>query len=152
MALGDRDGDGVGEVVTGSGPGGPPLVRVWDVPTGAMLAEFLAFDPSFSAGVNVGARGEFIALGAGRGADPIMRVFRGIDHELVSELVAYESAFRGGCRVAFGDTVDPTRPLFLAGAGPTGGPRIKVLRPDLEVVLPDYFSFEDTFRGGVFVA
>jgi len=152
VAISDRDRDGVGEVVTGSGPGGPPLVRVWDVRTQTLLSEFLAFDPSFSAGVNVGARGEFLAFGAGRGTDPIIRVFRGINHELVSELVAYESSFRGGCRVAFGDTVDPSRPLFLTGAGPTGGPRIKVLRPDLEVVLPDYFSFEDTFRGGVFVA
>ena len=62
-----------------------------------------------------------------------MRVFRGVNHELVSELLAYEPAFRGGVRVAFGETVNPTRPLFLAGAGPSGGPRIKVLRPDLEV-------------------
>lgn len=50
VAATDLDGDGVAELVTGAGPGGPPTARVWDARAGRMLSEFLAFDPSLTKG------------------------------------------------------------------------------------------------------
>ena len=153
VAVVDRDGDGVGEVVTGAGPGGAPVVRVWNVNGPVqMLSEFLAFDPSISAGVNIGGRGAFMVIGIGKGGPPQVRVFQGTEQTLVADLLAYEPTFTGGVRVNFGETVDPTKQVFLVGAGVGGGPRIKVLRPNLEVLVPDYFAFEESFRGGVFVS
>jgi uncharacterized membrane protein len=152
VAVTDLDQNGVNEIVTGAGVGSAPLARVWDVQTQAMTSEFLAFDPDMTSGVNVGGHGEYLVFGAAHGGPPEVRVFRGADHAQISDGMMYEPTFTGGVRVAFGDTVDASRPLFLIGAGVGGGPRIKVLRPDLEVVLPDFFAFEEMFRGGVYVA
>ena len=104
-----------------------------------------------SAGVNVGGRGSYLVIGVGRGGPPQVRVFQGPNQTLVADFQAYEPTFTGGVRVNFGETVDPTKQVFLVGAG-VGGPRIKVLRPSLDVIVPDYFAFEDSFRGGVFVS
>ncbi|MBX9583597.1 MAG: VCBS repeat-containing protein, partial [Gemmataceae bacterium] len=49
------DGDGVPDVVTAAGTGGGPHVRVFSGATGAVLAEFFAFDPDFLGGVTVAA-------------------------------------------------------------------------------------------------
>jgi len=46
-------GVGAAEIVTGPGPGGGPHVRAFDL-TGAVRAEWLAFDPAFRSGVFVG--------------------------------------------------------------------------------------------------
>ena len=152
VAVTDLDGNGVGELVTGAGPGGPPLARIWDIPSHKMTAEFMAFDPNFSAGLNVGGHGDYIVFGAGKGDAPEVRVYHGPNRDKVADFMAYETTFHGGVRVNFGDTIDASRPLLLVGAGAGGGPRIKVLRPNQNVVIPDYFAFEDSFRGGVFVA
>ena len=42
VAIGDIGSDGNIEVVTGAGPGGAPVVAVWDPYTGALLAQFMA--------------------------------------------------------------------------------------------------------------
>lgn len=150
VAVSDRDGDGTGEVVTASGPGGPPLVRLWAIPSVTRLTELQAFDPSFTGGVSVAASGDVLAFGAGAGADPVVRVLRGGTVE--SQFLAFEPGFRGGVRVAIADALGSTRPALVLGAGPGGGPRVKVMRADQEVVVPDYFAFEGTLRSGVFVA
>ena len=153
VAVVDRDGDGVGEVVTGAGPGGLPLVRAWDVNGEVTMAsQFQAFDATISTGVQVGGRGAFLVAGVGFGGPPLVRVYQGASPTPVADFTAYEPTFLGGTRVSMGETVDPTKQVILVGAGFGGGPRIKVLRPNLEVIVPDYFAFEDTFRGGVFVS
>jgi hypothetical protein len=53
VAVGDVTGDGVADIVTGSGPGGAPHGQVFDGRTGAEVASFFAFDPSFRGGVSV---------------------------------------------------------------------------------------------------
>jgi hypothetical protein len=55
----DVNGDGKVNIITGAGPGGGPHVRIFDGDTGQQLTNafdsFMAFDPSFSGGVFVGA-------------------------------------------------------------------------------------------------
>ena len=53
VATGDLDGDGDSELITGSGPGGGPQVRVFDE-LGTRLASFFAYDSKFTGGVFVG--------------------------------------------------------------------------------------------------
>jgi hypothetical protein len=55
VAAVDYDNDGVGEIVTGTGAGGAPHVRVFDGATLGVLQEFFAYDPGFIGGVFVGA-------------------------------------------------------------------------------------------------
>src|SRR5436190_19045152 len=40
-------------VASGAGSGAPPIVRVYDATTGKLTREFLAYDPTFTGGVNV---------------------------------------------------------------------------------------------------
>ena len=55
VAQGDTNGDGVPDTLTGAGPGGEPLVTVFDGVSGQPRLSFLAFDPSFRGGVEVAA-------------------------------------------------------------------------------------------------
>jgi hypothetical protein len=50
----DINGDGTDEVITGNGPGGPALVRIWNMPGPNMTNELMAFDQGQIPGCFVG--------------------------------------------------------------------------------------------------
>jgi len=54
VAAMDRDGDGLADVVVGSGPGAPAVVASFKGTTLASIGQFSPFDPSFLGGVFVG--------------------------------------------------------------------------------------------------
>lgn len=53
VSVGDRDLDGVDEIITAAGPGGSNVVKIFDS-HGNVATSFVAFEESFSGGVNVG--------------------------------------------------------------------------------------------------
>ncbi len=55
VAAGDVDGDGLADLALGAGPGGSPTVRRLRGYDQAELGDFLAFAPTFTGGVFVGA-------------------------------------------------------------------------------------------------
>src|SRR5262249_22119327 len=55
VAVGDVNGDGRADVVTGAGPGAGPHVMVFSGADLSVLASFFAYDPSFRGGVRVAA-------------------------------------------------------------------------------------------------
>lgn len=55
VAVGDIDGDGENEVITGAGPGGGPHVRTFDLTMTPLPTSFFAYDTAFSGGVFVAA-------------------------------------------------------------------------------------------------
>ena len=77
VAVGDVNGDGIADIITGAGTGGGPHVRVFDVigSTPAQIAgplgSFFAYDANFRGGVNVaagnldGVGGDELITGAG---------------------------------------------------------------------------------------
>jgi hypothetical protein len=117
VTLGDIDGDGVPEVVTGAGAGGGPHVQIFRVnpATGQpspLGPGFFAYDGAFRGGVTVEAldvdgdgRAEIVTA-AGPGGGPHVRIFK-IDPVTGAAtafdgggFLAYDGAFRGGVSVA----------------------------------------------------
>lgn len=60
--------------------------------------------------------------------------------------------FTGEIRTATGDVDGDGTLDMIAGAGPSGGPRVVVISGATGKVIRDIFAFEPTFRGGVHVA
>jgi hypothetical protein len=82
---------------------------------------------------------------------------------LLGSFFAYDPAFLGGVTVGADEINGDTAPEIITGAGPGGGPHVKVidgnqlynLHPNKEIsdaaVLDSFFAFSPFFNGGVFV-
>jgi hypothetical protein len=163
VALGDVDGDGVPDLVAGSGPGaGGGRVRVFDGRDGRPLAgplgDFLPFAAGRGRGVSV-ATGDVdgdgradVIVGAGAGVAPVVKVFSGRDGSELSRVLAFHESFRGGVRVAAGQFRPGGGAEVAVAAGPGAIPLVKVLDVSARSVLARYAAFAPAFRGGVSVA
>ena len=65
VAAGDTTGNGVASWVVGAGPGGAPMVRVFDPATNQWVAQSTPFDSSSRAGVRVAVAGGTVFAGEG---------------------------------------------------------------------------------------
>ena len=160
----DFDGDGLDEIVTGAGPSGGPHVRLLKVSGATVtdLASFYAYDPAFRGGAFV-ACGDVtgdglpeIITGAGEGGLPHVRVFA-VNARNVTEIAsfhAYADAFRGGVHVAAADTTGDGVAEIITGAGPSGGPHVRVLEFNGGALteLASFYAYDVVFTGGVSVA
>ncbi len=157
ISVGDINSDGRDDIITGTGVGGGPRVRVLD---GASLGnriqkDFFAYEDSFRGGVLVssgdtnGDGRDDIITGTGVGGGPRVQVFSGVDDRVLRNEFAYEDSFRGGVLVASGDTDGDGRDDIICGTGPGGGPVVRVLSGDDGSELSALFADDLTFRGGV---
>src|SRR5262245_58392528 len=90
VAVGNVNGDGTADIITGAGPGGGPHVRVFSGASGQELIGFMAYNPNFTGGVSVAAgdtngdgRAE-IVTGAMAGGGPHVKVFSGANGQLLN--------------------------------------------------------------------
>lgn len=158
VASGDVNGDGIDDIVTGADSGASPHVKVFDGKTGADLASFFAYPPTFSGGVRV-ATGDVdgdgladIITGSGAGAGHV-KVFSGKSHEEIRSYLAYGGAFSGGIFVASGDINGDGLADVVTGADAGAGPHVKVFdsRSQGESIR-SFFPYPAGFAGGVRVA
>jgi hypothetical protein len=134
-------------VAVGAGPGGAPLVNVYDT-VGTLVRSFLAYDPGFRGGVRV-ATGDVtgdgvadIVTAPGPGGGPDVRVFDGAT---------------GGVFVAVGNfqsihNPPGARKEIITGAGAGGGPHVKRFNAQTGELLESFLAYDPGFRGGVTVA
>ena len=159
---GDFDGDGKADIVTGTGPGGGPHVRVLSGADGHEIRSLFAYDPGFTGGVRVAAcdlNGDGvpeIITAAGTGGGPHIRVFDGRTGQPypgpVGSFFAYDPGLRNGAFVTCADVNGDGVPDIITGAGPGGGPHVRVFSGVDGSVLTEFFAYDPGFTGGVFVA
>src|SRR5262245_4558949 len=135
---------------TGAGPGGGPHARSVHG-EGVSLLSFLAYDPNFTGGTRV-ALGDVngdgvpdLITGAGPGGGPHVRVFDGATGAELRSFFAYDAAFTGGVFVAAGDVNGDGKADIITGAGPGGGPHVRVFDGATGAELRSFFAYDAAF-------
>lgn len=158
VALGDVNKDGELEIIVAAGPGSAPVVKIFNN-QGELLSEFAAFPEHINIGLNV-ASGDLdndgcdeIVIGTGRGGGPYVRIFDiNGEPKFTPGFFAYDEGFRGGVNVAVGNVNGKGGDEIITGAGPGGGPHVRVFDRWGEYIGIDFFPFANTDKGGVSVA
>jgi hypothetical protein len=169
VAGADFNNDGFADVIVGAGEGGAPRVVVFDGANGGRMVDDFAYEASARTGVRV-AGGDFngdgtndLVVAAGVGGGPRVRVFDGTklpSFSVLADFFAYESTQRGGAYVNIGDFNGDGKADIITGAGPDGGPRVRVFNaanlitqnPNIPFTFLDFFAFNSNSRDGVRVA
>jgi hypothetical protein len=160
----------------GADAGGAPLVVVYNAATGAEVAQFLAYAPSFTGGVRVavddvngdGVSDIICAAGPGGGVTQIEIVDGTMLNNQINSVIAPAAliasfnytapGFTGGSFIAAG-TSSLGDNWVVAGAGPGGLPQVTVYtasgvlaNPSAPVAQTSMFTTAQSFRGGNHVA
>jgi hypothetical protein len=168
VALGDVDGNGSTDVITGAGPGGGPQVNVYNVnnATGAVSLQksFFAFSaPSFTGGVYVAAGNtngdafDDVIVGAGKTGGSRVQVYAGsatgvVTTSTLNDFFAYSPAFTGGVVVAAGDRNADGDDEIITAPASNGGYNIKSFdgngTGNSPTVVDNFFAFNNTTSVG----
>lgn len=118
VAIGDLNGDGIKEIITGAGFKGGPHVRVYKKDGKLINPGFFAYDPAFRGGVNVsvadldGDKIDEIVTGPGFGGEPLARVYDK-DGKLKNEFYVFDKKERNGLKVVANDVDNDGRAEIL---------------------------------------
>jgi uncharacterized protein YkwD len=166
VAVGDLTGDGIPDLLMGTGPGRATQVKVISGSNGAIAFDFAPFESAFTGGVfvttgdlNNDGKSDLIVT-PDEGGGPRVRIFAGGSFTQFNDFFGIDDPdFRGGARAAVGDVDADGRADLVVSAGFGGGPRLAVF--DGEVVASgfsnvklfgDFFVFEQTVRNGAYVS
>ena len=179
-AVGDVNGDGIGDLLVAAGFGGGPRIAVFNGATlldplpavvGALppklFGDFFVFEDTLRNGVFI-ASGDLngdgfaeVIAGGGPGGGPRIFALSGQDllggtQTQVANFFAGDTASRGGIRPAVKDLDGDTRADLVVGAGTGAGSRVTGYRGSAiptDGTPPEAFAFDAFagFSGGVFV-
>ncbi|MDP1907195.1 MAG: hypothetical protein Q8K85_02755, partial [Hyphomicrobium sp.] len=160
VGAGDLNNDGTDEILTGMASQGSLLrshsyTGAGAATKGVEIAPYGAFTGGVfpAAGVITGiAYAEIVtATGPGGGGDPHLRTFTSSGAAIGNGVYAYNVGFRGGFSVAVGDLNGDGKGEIITGAGPSGGPHVKVFNAAL-AKQSEFFAYAANFLGGVWVS
>ena len=171
-AVADVTGDGVPDLIVGSGPGITSSVLVYDGVSKAVVRTYVPFETSFTGGVYVAA-GDInndgfadVVITPDQTGGPRVQIRSGIatDGAVVTPdfFGINNPDFRGGARAAVGDVNNDGVPDLVVAAGFGGGPVVsgytgtsltanRPLATRPTNLFGDQFVFEETLRNGAFV-
>ena len=158
VATGDVDGDGIAEIITGSGAGTRGHIKAFKGGFNTVIRSFFAYGPSISTGVFV-ASGDLdgdgqaeIVASLAQGSLPTVRIFKGAMIAPHQEFQAFTTSFRGGSRVAIVNRADQTGPVIAAGNGPGLSSQIRSFNGQSTAFIDSVFVLtEFEFQGGIYV-
>ncbi|MFA6511906.1 MAG: VCBS repeat domain-containing M23 family metallopeptidase [Patescibacteria group bacterium] len=126
------------------------------VPRDALVNELLPYG-DFTGGASVavgdvdaGSPGEELVVATGPGGGPNVRIYSA-SGKLRSWFFAYAESFHGGLDVATGDVNGDGVEEIITGAGPGGGPHVRIFN-NTGKVLKQFFAYGESSRHGVRVA
>lgn len=176
FAIGDLDANGTWEIVVVEQDRGARL-GVFNLLEGRLLMPYrMPFGPKWKHGMTVALvqsaanRRPDIVVAAGAGAPPEVRVLDHRGRATGEQFLAYDRKFRGGVRIAAGDVDGDGQDEIVTGAGPSGGPHIRVFAERMATdrnglpritdagavsqweLRSQFFAFAPERRGGVDVA
>lgn len=160
VAVGDVTGDGLPDIIVGTGPGATTEVRVFDGRTGQALPGRLGdLDPFgsrtglFVAAGDVNGDGhDDIIVSLDSGGMPLVKVYSGTNGMLVTRFMAEMPQFRGGIRVASADVNGDGKADIITSDGPGGSPTVNVFSGANGSLLKSFLGGPANFHGGIFVA
>ncbi len=163
-ASADFNGDGVADLIVGTGPGIATRVVILDGKSQAVLFDVAPFEASFKGGVYVSAgdvTGDGIpdlAITPDEGGGPRVDIYSGaVGFPKVAGFFGIDDVnFRGGARSAIADMTGDGVADLIVVAGFGGGPRVaafdgKSLATTPVKIFGDFFAFEQALRNGIFV-
>ncbi|MDO8463544.1 MAG: putative glycoside hydrolase [bacterium] len=158
FAIDDLDDNRTWEIVVTERDRGA-RVGIFNLLEGRLLTPYLApFGAQARSGMTVAtARRDrlsrpIIVVGAGAGIRPEVRILDWSGRPTGASFLAYTAGFRGGVRVAAGDVDRDGDDEIITGAGPGGGPHVRVFDALSGVLQVQFFAFDADRRGGVDVA
>lgn len=155
VAQGDVNGDGVADLVTGTGAGVAPHVLVLDGNTLAVISSFYAYAEQFLGGVRVAAgdvdgngKAE-VVTGTGPGSAPNVCVFNGTTGATQQSFYAYAPEYLGGINVGAGDVTGDGKADIITGSGVGVSPHVVVFDSANAQAIYSFYAYLPQFKGGV---
>lgn len=134
VATGDVDGDGYDEIITGTGGGGGPLIKVFEA-NGTFVKNIWPFPFEMNTGIFVSSGDidndgvDEIIVGSGPGFSPQVRAFE-LNGRLITSFISGNPNFLGGIDVAAGDFAGDEAEEIVTSYRTGGGPYIKTYYSD----------------------
>jgi hypothetical protein len=157
VAASDFNGDGKADIVATAGRGNQTRVRVFDAITLTSLTDFTPYDVKFTGGVYIAA-GDVtgdgkadIVTSADVGGGPHVQIFDNLSGKSLRSFYADSADYRGGVRVALADLNADGVAEIITGTGIDSPARIRVWNATTLTTLDEFYAYDTTYKGGVFV-